>query len=147
MQMLVVCSTPWKWQNEPEQEEGGNLSKQSRVSLQTNSTCTWALPSIAVNPLWMWALVACMFVQNKMCVLWGLIVLWCCAPGQSTLPIDALSWSRSNWVPGGTGKACVFEYFLCARCGSCAVCSPGSWDSFKNEQILWLGGNCVKSGD
>ena len=49
----------------------------------------------------------------------------------------ALSWPRSKLVPGRTGKACVFEWFLCTGNGSRAVCcSLRSWDG------LWVDRSC-----
>ena len=34
-----------------------------------------------------------------------------CAPRQGTLLTRALSGPRSNWIPGRTAKACVFQWF------------------------------------
>ena len=39
----------------------------------------------------------------------GSIVLQRRAPRQGTLPTRALSRPRSNWIPGRTVKACVFQ--------------------------------------
>ena len=70
-----------------------------------------------------------------------------CAPRQGTFLTRALSRPRSKWVPGRTVKGSCVWRVPCAEKWQPGCMVPGELRWLMNEQFLWPGGNCVKSGE
>ena len=63
------------------------------------------------------------------------------------LPSHAPSQPRSKSGYLTQEGLCVWFVMCIKSCYCQAVCSLGSWDGLGRNRALWLGGNCVKSGE